>query len=266
MPGRKTLVLGLLALLVLYLTACKSEPAQIATPTPVLAPLEIAARAANAMLSTESMHFTIERDGALAFIDTQQLLAFKRAEGDFDLPDRMRAIVRVVTAFTPIDIGMVALGDEQYATDPVTGRWGWLPLEWGQINLVVLFDPETGLQRLLKDGIYDLKLVGNEEIEKQRHYHLAGRVSGERMSAMTLGFIGHGDVELEVWVGIQDYHVRRIWIVEPETDPKDPTTWHMEFSNLGEPVKIDAPSIADDSAGAKHINNGTDQAVSARWW
>ena len=241
LPGREIFILGLLVLLLSQLTACKSEPTPVAT---VVAPMEIVLSAAEAMLSVESMHFSVERDGALAYIDTEELLAFKRAEGDFELPDRMRAIVRIITPITPIDIGMVALGDDQYATDPITGQWGQLPPEWGQFNLIALFDPETGLQRLLKDGIYDLVSVGIEEIEEQPHHRVIGRASGERMSAMTLGFIGYGDVELEVWIGTEDFYVRRLRIVEPETDPDDPRAWDLEFSKLGQPVEINAPSIS----------------------
>jgi hypothetical protein len=242
---RNVFIIGLLLLLSAQLIACGGEPPPTSTPTPELAPLEIAARAAEAMLSVESLHFIIERDGALAYIDVNELLAFKRAEGDFAQPDQLRAIVRVVTAFTPIELGMVALGDDQYATDPITGQWGRLPPEWGQFNLAVLFDHETGLRGLLRDGIIDLTLAGSKEIEGQRHYRLAGRASGERVSAMTLGFIGRGDVELEVWIGAEDFYVRRLHIVEPETDPSDPTTWDMRFSNLGQPVEIKAPPIPD---------------------
>ena len=271
MPFRRAFVLGLLVLLFSLLTACQGEPTPVATPTPTptptpeLAPREIAKRAAEAMLSVDSLHFTIERQGALAYIDTDQLLAFKRAEGDFGLPDRMRALVRVITAITPIDIGMVVLGDDQFATDPITGEWGRLPSEWGQFSLLTLFDPEWGLQGLLKDGIIDLTLVGSEEIEEQRHYRLTGQASGERMNAMTLGFIGRGDVELEVWIGMNDFYVRRLRIVDPETDLNDPTTWNLEFSQLGEPIEIEAPPVSNRYPGPAHVNNGINRAAWARW-
>ena len=264
MPCCKAFFLFLLVLFLPHLTACKSEPAPAATATPELAPFEIAARAAEAMLSIESLHFTVEREGALAYIDADQLLAFKRADGDFGAPDRLRTIVRVITAFTPIEIGMVALGDDQYATDPITGQWGRLPPEWGQFNLLALFDPETGLRGLLKNGILDLALVGSEEIDKQPHYHLAGRASGERMSAMTMGFIGRGDVDLEVWIGSEDHYVRRLIIVEPETDLDDPTTWSMEFSDLGEPVEINAPPISSNDPAFEHVNNRIVQVALAQ--
>jgi hypothetical protein len=60
---------------------------------------------------------------------------------------------------------------------------------------------------------------------------------------MTLGFIGQGNAELDVWIGVDDYYVRRLRIVEPETDATDPTTWHFAFSKLGEPVEIKAPPL-----------------------
>lgn len=248
MSYRNFFLTGLLFVLSSHLLlACGGEPTPTATATPAISPMEIATRAADVMLAAESLHFSIERGGALVYIDDNQLLAFKRAEGDFGLPDRLRATVRIITAFTPVNIGMIVLGGEQYATDPITGQWGLLPPEWGQFNLAVLFDPEVGLQRLLKDGIVDLALAGTEELEKQPHYHLTGWVNGERMSDATLGFIGDGDVEVEVWIGAEDFYMRRLYIVEPATDSADPTTWDMMFSRMGQPVEINAPPISDNS-------------------
>ena len=243
MRDRKAILLALLAL-VTFLFACQSEPTPVVTSTPTITPLEIVSRSADAMLSVESLHFSIERDGALAYIDSGNLLAFKRAQGDFQAPDRMRAVIRVITAFTPVDMGMVALGDEQYTTDPITGEWGRLPPEWGQLDLVVIFDPETGIQQLLKDGVIDLELVGMEEIDGRPQYRISGRASGERMYDMTLGFIGQGDVELDIWIDAEDYYVRRLEIVDPVTDPEDPTTWTLEFSNFGQAVEIEAPPVS----------------------
>jgi lipoprotein LprG len=234
----RKVVLLVLPALALFLFACQSKPGPVITSTPTITPLEIVSRSADAMLSVESLHFNIERDGALAYIDSGNLLAFKRAQGDFQSPDRMRAVVRVITAFTPVDIGMVALGDEQYTTDPITGEWGRLPPEWGQLNLVVIFDPETGIQQLLKDGVIDLELVGTEEIDGRLYYRISGQASGERMYDMTLGFIGQGDVELDIWVDAEDYYVRRLHVTDPVTDPENPTTWTLEFSNFGQAVEV----------------------------
>jgi lipoprotein LprG len=229
-----------------FLFACGGDPKPSPTPTPEVPPLEIAARSAEVMLAVQTLHFNIERDGALVYIDDSQLLAFKRAEGDFVVPDEMRATVRIITAFTPVSLGMIVLGDEQYATDPITGRWGVLPEEWGQFNLAVLFHPETGLQGLLEDGIAGLELLGVEKVGERPCYHLSGEVKGERMSSATLGFIGEGDVAVEVWVDSEDFYMRRLIIVEPYTDPNEPTTWDLGFSQFGQEVEIQAPPLEGD--------------------
>ena len=242
MSRGKKLAFGVLVLLVVSVSACGGGPKP--TATPALPPMEMAQRAANVMTAVESMHFIIEREGKAVYIDAGQLLAFRRAEGDLRLPDRMRALVRVATAFSPIELGMVVLGDEQYTTDPITGEWGVLPPEWGQFNLLVLFAPDTGLQQLLRTGVSDLKLEGTETLDERSYYRLSGRASGEKMRDMTMGFIGQGDVELEVWVDTQDFYVRQIHLVEPETDPEDPTAWNIQFSNFEEPVEIDPPPVS----------------------
>jgi lipoprotein LprG len=226
------------------LLACSGgDPEPDATPTPAIPPLEIAARSGEVMLGVQTLHFTIERDGALVYIDDNQLLAFKRAEGDFVRPDEMRAHVRVITVFTPVDLSMIVLGSEQYATDPITGRWGIFPPDWGELNLAALFHPETGLQVLLKDGILDLALAGTGAVGGRNCYRLTGRVNGERMIAATMGFIGDGDVEVEVWVDSEDFYMRRLTIVEPYTDPSDPTTWDLGFSEFGQEVEIQVPPL-----------------------
>ncbi len=242
MPYRRTLLITLF-----FLLACGGgEPTPDATPTSEIPPLEIAARSAEVMLGVQTLHFSIERDGALVYIDDNQMLAFKRAEGDFVRPDEMRARVRVITVFTPVDLSMIVLGNEQYATDPITGRWGIFPPDWGELNLAALFHPETGLQVLLKDGILDLALAGTEAVDGRNCYRLTGRVSGERMIAATMGFIGEGDVEVEVWVDSEDFHMRRLAIVEPYTDPSDPTTWALIFAQFEQEVEIQAPPLEEN--------------------
>ncbi len=232
-----------LLLITSLITACGRPPAPTATATVALSPQEIATQAAEAMLAAESLHFVVERDGAPAYIDADGLLSFKRAEGDFVRPDKLRALVRLVTAFAPVEIGMIVLGEEQFATDPITGQWQLLPPEWGQLNLAVLFDPTIGVRGLLRDGLYDLKLMGQETLDGRPFYHLAARALGERVSAMTLGMIGGTDVDLEAWIGTEDYHVRRLYIVERDGEDQ-PTTWDLTFSQPDQQVEIQAPPIA----------------------
>jgi hypothetical protein len=82
-----------------------------------------------------------------------------------------------------------------------------------------------------------------EEIEGQAHYCLHGQLSGERVSPLTSGMIRPGAVMMDVWVGRGDAYVRRIQIVELESDPEDPTQWLIEFSAFDQPVDIESPPV-----------------------
>jgi hypothetical protein len=46
-----------------------------------------------------------------------------------------------------------------------------------------------------------------------------------------------------VWVDSEDFYMRRLTIVEPYTDPSDPTTWDLGFSEFGQEVEIQAPPL-----------------------
>jgi lipoprotein LprG len=82
-----------------------------------------------------------------------------------------------------------------------------------------------------------------EEIESQPHRRLHGQLPAEQIAPLTAGMIGTGEVTMEAWVGQQDAYVRRIQIVELESDPEDPTQWLIEFSAFDEPVDIEAPPV-----------------------
>jgi lipoprotein LprG len=69
-------------------------------------------------------------------------------------------------------------------------------------------------------------------------------LSAEQIASLTAGMIGTGEVTLDVWVGEVDGYVRRIQIVELESDPQDPTQWLIEFSAFDEPVDIQAPPVS----------------------
>jgi len=225
----------------LLLAACGGGGGKAPTPTVSLSPREITDRSAKVMLAVNSLHFLIERNGVIAYLDEEEVLGFKRAEGDFEQPDRVRTKIRIVTEVTPFDIAFIALGDEQYVTDPLSGGWRQIPPEWG-FNPAIIFDSEVGILKLLQEGLENLSLVGSDKIDGLPHYRLAGQVNAERIREMSAGLIGRGQVRVEIWIGADDFYMRQAHLVEPETDPQDPTTWEFRFSAFNEPIEIQAPS------------------------
>ena len=78
---------------------------------------------------------------------------------------------------------------------------------------------------------------------RQAHDRIFGQLSGERVAPLTSGMIRSGQVTVDVWIGQDDAYVRRIEIVELDSDPEDPTHWHIEFTAFDQPVDIEAPSL-----------------------
>lgn len=215
-------------------------PSPTATPTP--SPAEIARQAGERMLSTNALHFVIELSGKLTYLDSPPTLALKRAEGDLVRPDRVRAIIKVSSFGIVSEVAITGLGNEQYITNPLNQQWEKLPPGQGwYFDPTLIFDPEHGIEAILTGA--DWTFGEEEDIEGQAHYHLYERLPGERISSLTAGLIGSGEVAVDIWVGRQDAYVRRIQIVQLESDPEDATRWLIELSAFDEAVDIEAPPV-----------------------
>jgi len=212
------------------------------TPTPTPSPSDVAIQAGQRMLQINSLHFVIELSGKLTYLDDRATLALKRAEGDVERPDRMRAIVTMSTLGISSEVAIIGIGDDQYATNPFNQEWEALPEGYGwHFDPAVLFDPDYGIEAILRSS--DWRFGETEEIEGQEHHHLQGTLPGERLQLLTSGLISSGEVEVEIWTGREDALVRRIHVVETESDPDTPSEWLITFATFDEPVGIEPPPI-----------------------
>ncbi len=200
-------------------------------------------QSAQAMQALRSAHFVVERTGAPAYVDEGQTLIFRRAEGDFAAPDQAHAVVRIIGAAFVVDVNVVALGERYWETNPFTGAWG--NYSGFGYNPAALFHPETGLPALMRRDLANLRLAGVEQLEDfpgQKLFHLAADAPGEHASAMTAGLVGRGRVTLEWWIQPTTGYTLRLRVVEPETDPKDPTVWMVDFDSFNKPVTLTPPA------------------------
>ena len=228
---------------ILLIASCRTPtPLPTPTPSPTPSPTEIARRAGERMLATNSIHFIIELSGKLTYLDSPPTLALKRAEGDLVRPDQVRAIVKVSSFGFTSEVAIIGLGGEQYITNPLNQQWEKLPPGQGwDFDPTLIFDPQHGIKSILNQADWTFGL--DEEIEDQTHYCLHGQLSGERISPLTAGLIASGKVTVDAWVGAQDAYVRRVQIVELESDPENPTQWLIEFSAFDQPVDIEMPPV-----------------------
>ena len=227
----------------LLLTGCATcGPAPTPTPTPL--PVDIAQQAGDQMLTVQSMHFVIDIDGELSYLDLAQTIALKHVEGDVQRPDRVRAIVRMVSFGITSEVGIIGLGDEQYITNPLNQRWERIPPGQGwYFDPAILFDPEYGIEAVLNAVTW--AFVTPEEPTDA--YVLQAHVPGERLLLLTSGMITGGDTLVNVWVDRTTYYVEHIEIIELDSDPEDPTYWQLSFSDFDQEIDIQAPPLEEES-------------------
>jgi hypothetical protein len=134
------------------------------------------------------------------------------------------------------------VGDDQYITNPVNQQWEKLaPGQGWYFDPALIFDPEEGIEAILTET--EWSFGAEEQIENQLHYHLRGQLPGERISPLASGMIGAGRVDVSIWTGQEDDYVRRIQIIELESDDLDPSQWLLVFSAFGELEEIQPPPI-----------------------
>ena len=239
---RRIFNLCLFLILIISISGCSKSNAA-PTPTP-LSPGEIISKGIERLKSTSGFHFTIERSGALAYIDSNNTLAVNRIDGDFVTPDRVKGKIRVSAAGFPAEVSIVSIAGKYWQTNPLNQSWE--EYDPGTVfNPASLFDAETGIQPMLQTDLSELKLVGEDKLDKwpgQQLYHISGKMKGERIASITFGLIGPADLDVDLWITPKTYEVDRIQIVNPVEGSGQPTTWTVDFLNYDQNTDIQPPT------------------------
>jgi hypothetical protein len=218
-------------------TGCRKS-----TPPP-LPPAEIIANAIERLKASEGFHFTIERTGTLAYIDSDNKIALNRIDGDFVTPDRVKGKIRVSVGGFTAEVSMVSIQGRYWQTNPLNQTWE--EYEPGTaFNPALLFDSEKGIQPMLQTDLSELTLVGNEKLDKwpdKQLYHLKGKMKGERIAEITFELIGPEVMDVDVWIAPNTFEVHRIQIIDPVEGNSQPTIWAVDFLNYGQKVDIQPP-------------------------
>lgn len=201
-------------------------------------PATVAADAAAAMGEVTSVEFRLERDGAPVFIDQFESLALDGLIGQFTVPGRAQAQLRItVDGDLATEIGAVAVGDEIWISNPVTGDFETLP-DGIDIDPSQFFDPDDGWRPLLSN-LRDVELVGIDDRGGDR-YHLRGIAPASEVENITVGLVEDQDITVDLWI-----HPGRSLVthVEFETDLGNGTSqWSLEMDRYGASFTIVPPA------------------------
>ena len=201
-------------------------------------PVTVAADAAAAMGEVTSVEFRLERDGAPVFIDQFESLALDGLIGQFTVPGRAQAQLRItVDGDLATEIGAVAVGEEIWISNPVTGDFETLP-DGIDIDPSQFFDPDDGWRPLLSN-LRDVELVGIDDRGGDR-YHLRGIAPASEVENITVGLVEDQDITVDLWI-----HPGRSLVthVEFETDLGNGTSqWSLEMDRYGASFTIVPPA------------------------
>ncbi len=209
-----------------------------AVADPSADPTEIVAEAATSMAAVTSVEFELDRSGAPVFIDEFASIALDRLLGQFTVPSRARALLAVtIDDSTSTEIAAVAIDDEIWISNPVTGDFETLPSGF-DIDPSRFFDPEGGWQPLLAN-LGDVELVGIDDRGGQR-YHVRGTAPAEQVRNITVGLVRDQDVPVDLWI-----HPDSLLVTAAEfgtTIDGATSRWVLVLDRYGDAFEIDPPA------------------------
>ncbi len=209
-------------------------------------PVSVVGDAAAAMAGVTSVEFRLDRSGAPIYIDQFESLALDELIGQFTVPTRAQAQLTVtVDGNLTTEIGAVAIDDEIWISNPVTGDFETLP-DGFDIDPSRFFDPEDGWQPLLAN-LGDVELIGIDDRGGER-YHVRGTAPAAEVENITVGLVRDQDVPVDLWIHPGTFLVTR---AEFDTTIDGATSaWALDLDRYGESFTIRPPANIRTETGA----------------
>lgn len=216
-----------------------------------------------AMRAVESAHLVYEATTEVG----DQVSLFVGIEGDYQAPDRFR--YSMSTGFGPVSGSLryeyTMIGTRAFLKDPESGVWRPDPAAQ---NPFVFFSldggPPEGLAINFDPGAFEGFTVAEGELDGESVYHLRGNPSdkaySDSLDAIRMAVLGQtpegaaegglpeGNVEIEYWIGTEDFLARRVrglFEVSGQDHTGESITLKSEvilvLSDYGKPVDIRDP-------------------------
>ena len=217
-----------------------ATPTPLPSPTPTPDPADIARDAGATMSGLDSVQFDIVRTGGPAFVDQDGLFAINQATGAYQAPQSAVAALDVAGPGLNIKVETIAIGEEQWLTNFLTGQWEKLPAGFG-FNPAIIFSEEVGLEPILAENLVSADPPRTETLDGTEYQVLDVAIEGDRVSAITAGTTQSGEaVPLELWIDPTTQYIHRI-VFETPSKTDEPSQWTINFTAFNEEVVIEAP-------------------------
>ena len=198
------------------------------------------------MEAVESMHLEMHAEVIISAGGTETSLPLELV-GDYQAPDRFRSNLNVNLGFFSFETETIAIGDDIYTTDPLTGEW--TREEAGAASSFTLPAPgdfATGVDLALVNPVLLDITVAEDGVEV---FLLSGAPPPDVFGS------GGALSDAEFSVGVDDFLIRKIFAkAEVDVGELGPLgeagisglatiSLTITLSSFGEPVVIEAPEL-----------------------
>lgn len=230
-------ILSLLLILSILGVGCGAAGEEEITPDVLLA------NGVTHMAALPGFQFQITQEGAQVYLDPDQTVQFSDAVGHYVSPDQALTTVTITFMSMLTEIEVISLQEIQWASNPLTGQYQELPDEY-LFKPTQYLDPESGFFPSLGDGLTDLVLVGEEELEALPGLtlsHLKGTLPGEVILEVSKGLISVDSMQGDLWMDAATNEVHRVVLTDLSGGEEALSIWTFDFWSFGETIEISAP-------------------------
>jgi len=219
---------GLLACM-LALTACGGSTAT----TPDAHTLITQAQAAIQKVTSYHFNLTVDNPG------TGGALIIKTADGDILVPDKLQANANVLLLNNVVQVKIIAIGADQYITDPITNAWHKTS---GLLDPRTLSDSKTGVAAIL-GNIQNPSTPTTSSVDGIPCWSIDGTLDAKYLAAISGGGAPAGStVKGTTCIGKSDNlpYLIKMSGIAAQGDSTN-TVRNFKLSKFGESLTITAP-------------------------
>jgi lipoprotein LprG len=221
-------LLGLALLAGPALAACSSEPEESAA--------DLLERARTTLDDTESLHFTLDSEGA-----PTTGTALVGGEGDVARPASFSGVLTVTAVGSTIDVDAISVDGTVYAQLPFAQGFSVVdPAQFGVGDPGALLDPDTGISQLLTSA-EDAELGEEKRVDGEVVREVTAQLPGDLVEQVLTSEDPSQPVRARMSIATDSGQLRRVELTGPFFTAGDDATYTIALSDFGADVEITAP-------------------------
>ena len=210
------------------------------TPTPGITAEDVRDRGAETLRNLSTVHFRVTHEEGGTDIGFSSTLT--EAEGDGVFPDKAEFVAKATSALfgnAALELDIVQYGEITHLRDRISMVWQALPAG----TLAIDFTNINGSIADALASLDGLDLTDGGSVDGAPVHKLTGTTPSTSMRGLVPGAPEGDTLQMEVWIGRDDYLVRKVRLTGRLVEADTPDIVRvLELSRFDEPVTIEPPA------------------------